>query len=64
MHIVQTPYQTKAGALNRHAPIAVSLVASMAAFILVTLALFSGKQPGFMEDADIITVWHLTSCNS
>ena len=36
--------------------IGVSIIGSLVAFVLVTLALFSGKQQGFMEDYNIITV--------
>ncbi|KAH8884739.1 hypothetical protein GQ53DRAFT_376505 [Thozetella sp. PMI_491] len=40
---------------SMQAPIGIPLVGSLVAFILVTLALFSGKQPGFMEDYNIIS---------
>ncbi len=36
--------------------IGISIIGSLVAFILVTLALFSGNQQGFMEDYNIITV--------
>ncbi|KAK1757822.1 actin cortical patch SUR7/pH-response regulator pali [Echria macrotheca] len=36
-------------------PIGIPIVASLAAFILVLLALFSGSRPGFMESYDIIS---------
>lgn len=35
-------------------PIGIPIVASLAAFILVLLALFSGSRPGFMEDYDLV----------
>ena len=36
--------------------IGLPIVLSIAAFVLAMLALFAGKQPGFMEDFDIIRV--------
>jgi len=37
-------------------PIGIPIVASLAAFILVLLALLAGSRPGFMEDYDIVAV--------
>ena len=36
-------------------PIGIPIVGSLAAFILVLLALLAGSRPGFMEDYDLIT---------
>ncbi len=37
-------------------PIGIPIVASLAAFILVLLALLAGSRPGFMEDYDLMAV--------
>ena len=37
-------------------PLIVPIVTSIAAFVLVLLALLAGTRPGFMESYDIVTV--------